>query len=622
MGTATDVYSLGVVAYELLCGARPAIAGAIDLPSRACSDRRRGRMLRGDLDAVLMRALREPIEERYATIEAFAADIRRHLNGEPVTAQPDASGYCLRKFIARHRLPVAFGGLAAIALLLGAGVSAWQTQVARLEAQRADEVKRFTLSIIRDADTDSGAGAATTAAQLLTLARRRIEVELVGRPDVQAELMTAIAYGLIGQNEYQDAVPAAEQAVDYATRSQGADSLAVLSAQLVQVEALLDVGEIRRASALVDPLVALAHRLGQPLREVKSLQLQSEIRYALDDTAGSVAAVRAAVDIAQGLTPMSRQDRVDIADAYLGLADAISWSSSAGLADAAQAAIVKIDEVRDPPLVSQALHARGLLGEALISAGSVKQGLAALTDTFEGYRKRYGPDYRQTSIAANRLANARLSAGDAEGSIEAQRVALRGLPSTTDANQRATVMATLASAYVQSGRSDEGLRILTELAAQLEAAGATDLSMYWRVKISQGSAALRAGDIPGAARAMDIGLRAKLSPYDNAIRNLRLSDLRTAQRRHDEAIALARESVATLADYPLVMVRAQGQLRLGGALLAAGRTTEAIEPLEQAKTLYGRAYLYETADSLKAASLLEQARKTADPPTHLNRSTR
>ena len=167
LSTASDVYSLAVVAYELLAGARPyrlkrasvaeleeAIT-SIDPPlaSEAAREPALRKQLKGDLDAILNKALKKDSSQRYATVEELAQDLRRHVDQQPVLARPDRLGYRAGKFVSRYRFQVAAGVVAALALLAGAGVAVWQAQHARAHAARAEEVKRFVLSIFKDADT-------------------------------------------------------------------------------------------------------------------------------------------------------------------------------------------------------------------------------------------------------------------------------------------------------------------------------------------------------------------------------------------------------------------------------------------------------------------------------------
>lgn len=150
LGTASDVYSLGVVAYELLARQRPyrldrnhlslAQATADVDPPRASDAAdipalRNG--LRGDIDAMLARALEKEVARRYPSADAFAQDIRRHLEGEPVRARPASAAYRAQKFARRHRVGVAMAAVVALSVVVGTGVSLWQANVARQQALEA-----------------------------------------------------------------------------------------------------------------------------------------------------------------------------------------------------------------------------------------------------------------------------------------------------------------------------------------------------------------------------------------------------------------------------------------------------------------------------------------------------
>jgi len=152
LSTASDLYSLGVVAFELLAGVRPyrlkrgsaaeleeAIASAEPpLASAAATDPAARRALRGDLDAILNQALKKRPGERYASVADFARDIERHLERQPVQARPDSRAYRLRRFVERNRLPVAAAGVVVVAVAVGTGVAVWQALEARAQAARAE----------------------------------------------------------------------------------------------------------------------------------------------------------------------------------------------------------------------------------------------------------------------------------------------------------------------------------------------------------------------------------------------------------------------------------------------------------------------------------------------------
>jgi serine/threonine-protein kinase len=300
--TASDVYSVGVVLYELLAGQMPyrlatssaaqleeAIVSAVPIrPSVAASDthaqfcglseRRLRRALSGDLDTIVLKALAKEPLRRYGSATDLALDLQRHLSGEPVHARPPSWRYRARTFVRRNRLAVAAASAIALTLVAGASVSIWQAQRARAQAARAEEVKDFVLSIFADADTSNGGSRSTTAVDLLRQARHRLESAPVTDPNISAELLNVVGYSLEGLDEYTEALPVLERAVQIADTRLGPDHATTISSRINLCDAYLGVGEqIQKAHSTIVQALASARRNGDAKLLVEALRFRGSV---------------------------------------------------------------------------------------------------------------------------------------------------------------------------------------------------------------------------------------------------------------------------------------------------------------------------------------------------------
>ena len=161
--------------------------------------------LRGDLDTIVLKALKKEPGERYASAAAFADDLDRYLRGDPVVARPDSAGYRLRKFAIKHRLAVGAAAAVVLALAAGLAVASWQLPIARAEKKRAEEVKEFVASIFRSADPYFTGERQMKASQLLTLAKERIDREMASQPESSVELLAIVGEAQANLEEYDAA---------------------------------------------------------------------------------------------------------------------------------------------------------------------------------------------------------------------------------------------------------------------------------------------------------------------------------------------------------------------------------------------------------------------------------
>lgn len=315
LSTASDVYALGLVLYELLTGVHafnvagqtaPQLVATIadqepERPSLRPSPR--ARALRGDLDAIVMMALRKEPERRYGSADLFSEDIERYLDGVPVLAHRGSTAYRIRKAVRRNRAAAAGIAMAALALLGGGSAALWQARVANREqvaaatAQaEAEEVTGLLVGMFGPGQLVIDRNEPVSVTELLQRGADRA-AQLESRPQVQARLLDALSLVHVNLGNYAQADTFASRSGRIWQKTRGPSDLRVAAAMARLAEIRRYTGAYHSADSLATAALAIRRRKLGPVHAdvAESLRQLSQLAVYLDDLP------RAASLIAEGV---------------------------------------------------------------------------------------------------------------------------------------------------------------------------------------------------------------------------------------------------------------------------------------------------------------------------------
>jgi serine/threonine-protein kinase len=440
---ATDVFSLGVVLYELLTGAQPFREAGDDassarqriltteppLPSRVVSARagvpnRRvdAAQLVGDLDTIVRTALRKDPAERYASVERLADDLRRHLDGRPLLARPATPLYVLRKFVGRHRATV-IASATGVALL--AGATALYTRslqrardVAEAERATAEQTTAFLTDMFRRADPTRALGDTLTVRAALDEARVRLATELASQPAVRARLLHAMGVTYRNLALFATADTVLRDALSlYETiePTPGGVGTAGVLEQLAQLQVVRTAaeGRIEEGRTLAARALAIREAIGDPLplagalRQVAALQLQT-----------SLDSARASYERALGLQErvLGADDREVLTTRYSLALVAMRQGRVPEALEALRAvhaARARVLPVNDP----QRGESANLLAGAWAQLGRHDSARVYYEEALALAQRVFGPEHVEAADALHNLATAVQALGDRDSSI-------------------------------------------------------------------------------------------------------------------------------------------------------------------------------------------------------------
>jgi serine/threonine-protein kinase len=648
----TDIYSLGVVLYELLSGVRPyklqresrgaledAIVQVDPAPPSSVADRSSQKFLRGDLDTVVLKALKKKPVERYATVHALLDDIKRVFAGRPVQALPDSRWYRMKRFAGRNKLAFVASSAILLAVLVGAGVAAWQARVAVAEQRRAEQVKEFIAGIFREASPYSGAGSnALSAIDLLKQAEKKLDTEIGGQPKVRIELLMLIGESLMALGDLDAAEPVLDRAANEARQAlEEFDSMAVtiglLRAQIHRMR-----GRAKEARAELDRILPALRSdpASKPLDLVGALNHRTLI--AIDEGAYADAE-RFALEGANLANAKLGVDHEETVASSILLALSYRYTkkftqSRDAARNAYQAAVARFGATPPHPRV---IEAKTTYGRALADTGELASGIAMIDTAVVDLRTLTGPDTLQVGIFLQNLvayridlgelaladsnaaealkilsaqvepesvpfagtlaarALARLARRDAGAALEEFNRAIPVLERLLGAERDAPLLARTgrALAYAYLGRLVEAQQ---EIDAVSEVASTQNSSEPLGARVAQvrGTIARMRGDFPAALQAQaPLAALKDVGPKLQRERMRALGEIGVVQLEMQNAGGAAATLGQALKEFErleslVTPARADALIGLGRAHLAQGRAADALPPLQNAHTFWSQ----------------------------------
>jgi serine/threonine-protein kinase len=620
--TAADVYSLGVLLHVLLTGRLPYVvteSGRVQLEhavlhqepqrmarvlesaeqdlvarNRSVSPANLRRELGGDLENIVQKALKKRPEERYLTAAAFAEDIRRYLQGEPIFARADSAWYRLKKFSQRNRLAVGAALAVVIALGIGLAVSLRQLQVSQAERRRAEEANEFTASIFRSADPFFTGKTTLSAVELLALARRRIDQELVDRPQTAIKLLSVVGESQANLEANDAAKATFNRVIELAQRQQPPDVVQIAAAQSWLAAIAQNQGEPDAMGTLLDKALPVlrAHQPGTARPLSNALMHLAYIKYEERDLDAAVAYAREAVAAVSAALGPGNSETL-LVKRHLGLfytlgqrydeakpiAEEVLRDARALASSGERAAILILAE----SLYGRVLHESG--GDPEESIRHLNTGIALAAET-------YGPRSATIVPMLSILKLAQSRQGDMKGMVETAR---RASEMVDDNLNKSRLLGNLGQSLLMSRQLPQAVEQLRDAVEMGRKYDTSRGSLRYYAQADYASALALSGRFAAADRELQevfpIATEAKLQRELAAAYNAHGITRQLQFQWSDSESAFRKAMELTSPDSPNQKARSEAILGIGVATLETGDAAAAEKYFRQADEGASRTFL-------------------------------
>jgi serine/threonine protein kinase/tetratricopeptide (TPR) repeat protein len=636
--TASDVYSLGVLLYELLTGHRPyQLKGTerVELERVICeespakpslvinrredvidnagetriltpesvSKTREGepdklrRRLEGDLDNIVLMAMRKEPERRYLSVGHFAEDIRRHLEGLPVSARRDTFSYRTGKFVKRNKVGVAIATAFAVLLAVSAVLIIRQSARTAHERDKAERVSAFLVDLFKVSDPSEAKGKSITAREILDQGAARIETEMKDQPEVQASLMDAIGMVYRGLGLYDSAIPLLEKSVKLRREVLGNENVDTAKSLNDLGWVLLEKQRSKEAEPFLQEAIKIRRKLrGEEHQETaESLNLLAFARKDQGDIVSAETLYRETLALRKKIFgPMHR----DVAQSLNNLALMATEKGDFTEADKLYQEALAIDRqtvgMEDPDVLTH-LSNYALLKD---NQGEYDAAQVLYREIIVNKRKVLGNEHPSLAVTLNNLAENLRQKGDYENAEpfyrEAQAIFTKQLGE--DNPNVATLTQNLGRMFYDKGNLTAAEPLYRKALVAYRKQLSEEDPRVARTVSNMGQLTYERGDFAAAEPQLRQALQTQRKLYPNGHKDLAttlvgLGRLLTDTNRAGEAESLLREGLEIRrAKQPAGNYQiAEAQSALGGALSALNRFDEA-EPLlmEAYETLEAR----------------------------------